>query len=76
MVGGPDLVNRGFVHEESSAYILEEGRLRVIQAVKESSENVRRVTDINLAERTVTSVSPLGTTVTPATWDETTTLSR
>ena len=26
LVGGPDLVNRGFVHEESSADILEEGR--------------------------------------------------
>jgi ribonuclease J len=54
LVGGPDLVNRGFVHEESSAYILEEGRERVIQAVKESAganvtdpsalqQNVRRV---------------------------------
>lgn len=54
LVGGPDLVNRGFVHEESSADILEEGRLRVIEAVKESADarvidpsalqqNVRRV---------------------------------
>jgi mRNA degradation ribonuclease J1/J2 len=37
LVGGPDVVNRGFVHEETSAYILDEGRERVIQAVKESA---------------------------------------
>jgi ribonuclease J len=54
LVAGPDVVNRGFVHEETSNDILEEGRERVIQAVKESAaahvtdpsalqQNVRRV---------------------------------
>jgi ribonuclease J len=38
LVAGPDVVNRGFVHEETSGDILAEGRERVIQAVKESSE--------------------------------------
>jgi ribonuclease J len=54
LVAGPDVVNRGFVHEETSHDILDEGRERVIQAVKESAaahvtdpsalqQNVRRV---------------------------------
>jgi ribonuclease J len=38
LVAGPDVVNRGFVHEETSGDILAEGRERVIQAVKESAE--------------------------------------
>jgi ribonuclease J len=51
LVGGPDLVNRGFVHEESSADILEEGRLRVIEAVKESAE--AQVTDPSALQQNV-----------------------
>ncbi len=51
LVGGPDLVNRGFVHEESSADILEEGRLRVIEAVKESAD--ARVTDPSALQQNV-----------------------
>ena len=51
LVGGPDLVNRGFVHEESSVDILEEGRLRVIEAVKESAD--ARVTDPSALQQNV-----------------------
>jgi ribonuclease J len=54
LVGGPDVVNRGFVHEETSADILEEARKRVIAALEESADanitdpsalqqNIRRV---------------------------------
>jgi ribonuclease J len=54
LVGGPDVVNRGFVHEETSGDILEEARLRVIASFEESSaagiidpsalqQNIRRV---------------------------------
>jgi ribonuclease J len=54
IVSGPDIVNRGFVHEETSGDILEEGRERVIAAFVESAaahvtdpsalqQNVRRV---------------------------------
>ncbi len=54
LVGGPDVVNRGFVHEETSGDILEEARLRVIASFDESSaagvtdpsalqQNIRRV---------------------------------
>jgi ribonuclease J len=54
IVSGPDIVNRGFVHEETSGDILEEGRDRVIAAFEESAaaqvtdpavlqQNVRRV---------------------------------
>ena len=54
LVGGPDVVNRGFVHEETSGDILEEARARVIASFEESSaagvtdpsalqQNIRRV---------------------------------
>jgi ribonuclease J len=54
IVDGPDVVNRGFVHEETSGYILEEARRRVIEAFEESAaakvidpsalqQNIRRV---------------------------------
>jgi ribonuclease J len=54
LVGGPDVVNRGFVHEETSGDILEEARARVIAAFEESAaaevidpsvlqQNIRRV---------------------------------
>jgi ribonuclease J len=54
LVDGPDVVNRGFIHEETSGYILEEARRRVIEAFEESSaasvtdpsalqQNIRRV---------------------------------
>jgi ribonuclease J len=51
LVAGPDVVNRGFVHEETSSYILEEGRERVIQAVKESSD--AHVTDPSALQQNV-----------------------
>jgi ribonuclease J len=54
LVGGPDVVNRGFVHEETSGDILEEARKRVIAVLEESADahitdpsalqqNIRRV---------------------------------
>ncbi|MEP6757735.1 MAG: ribonuclease J [Actinomycetota bacterium] len=54
LVGGPDVVNRGFVHEETSGDILEEARARVIASFEGSSsagvtdpsalqQNIRRV---------------------------------
>jgi ribonuclease J len=51
LVAGPDVVNRGFVHEETSGDILEEGRERVIQAVKESAEV--RLTDPSALQQNV-----------------------
>ena len=51
LVGGPDVVNRGFVHEETSGDILAEGRERVIQAVKESAEV--RLTDPSALQQNV-----------------------
>ena len=36
IVSGPDVVNRGFVHEETSGDILEEARNRVMLSLKES----------------------------------------
>jgi ribonuclease J len=38
LVGGPDIVNRGFVHEETSGDILEEARLRVVDAIGGTAE--------------------------------------
>jgi ribonuclease J len=38
LVGGPDIVNRGFVHEETSGEILEEARLRVVDAIGSTAE--------------------------------------
>jgi ribonuclease J len=54
IVAGPDVVNRGFVYDETSGDILEEARKRVMLSIEESSEahvtdpsqlqqNVRRV---------------------------------
>jgi ribonuclease J len=54
LVGGPDIVNRGFVYEETSADILEEARARVVASIESSAEadvvdpsavqqNIRRV---------------------------------
>jgi ribonuclease J len=43
IVGGPDVVNRGFVHEETSGDILEEARERVMLAFDESA--AAQVTD-------------------------------
>ena len=54
LVGGPDIVNRGFVHEETSGDILDEARDRVVDSFRESAaaqvidpsileQNVRRV---------------------------------
>ena len=53
LLGGPDVVNRGFVHEETSADILEEARVRVMLPSKDGggpchrpsalAQNVRRV---------------------------------
>jgi ribonuclease J len=43
LVGGPDIVNRGFVYEEASEHILEEARARVIAAMHETAD--ARVTD-------------------------------
>jgi ribonuclease J len=38
LVGGPDIVNRGFVYEEASQDILDEARDRVIAAIGESAQ--------------------------------------
>ncbi len=54
LVSGPDIVNRGFVHEETSGDILEEARVRVVASIEDSSkadvvdpsalqQNIRRV---------------------------------
>jgi ribonuclease J len=51
LVGGPDVVNRGFVHEETSGDILEEARFRVIEAFKESAE--ARITDPSVLQQNV-----------------------
>jgi len=51
IVSGPDVVNRGFVHEETSADILEEARKRVMLAFEESAE--ARVTDPSALQQNV-----------------------
>jgi ribonuclease J len=38
LVSGPDIVNRGFVYEETSQGILDEARERVVAAIAESSD--------------------------------------
>jgi ribonuclease J len=43
VVGGPDVVNRGFVHDGTSGNILEEARKRVMLSLEESAE--AQVTD-------------------------------
>jgi len=51
IVSGPDVVNRGFVHDETSADILEEARKRVMLAFEESAE--ARVTDPSVLQQNV-----------------------
>ena len=51
LVGGPDVVNRGFVHEETSGDILDEARFRVIDAFKESAE--AGVTDPSVLQQNI-----------------------
>jgi ribonuclease J len=54
LVAGPDIVNRGFVYDETSGDILEEARLRVVSSIEDSAsadvidpsalqQNIRRV---------------------------------
>jgi ribonuclease J len=38
LVSGPDIVNRGFVYEEASQYILDEARERVVASIGESAQ--------------------------------------
>jgi ribonuclease J len=51
IVSGPDIVNRGFVHEETSGAILEEARDLVIAAFAESAE--AQVTDPSVLQQNV-----------------------
>jgi ribonuclease J len=51
IVSGPDVVNRGFVHEETSGDILEEARKRVMLAFEESAD--ARVTDPSALQQNV-----------------------
>ena len=51
LLAGPDVVNRGFVHEETSAEILEEGRKRVVKALEESAD--AHVTDPSALQQNV-----------------------
>jgi ribonuclease J len=51
VVGGPDVVNRGFVHEETSGDILEEARERVMLAFEESA--AAQVTDPSALQQQV-----------------------
>jgi ribonuclease J len=51
LVDGPDVVNRGFVHEETSGYILEEARRRVVEAFEESA--AANVTDPSVLQQNV-----------------------
>jgi len=54
LVGGPDVVNRGFVHEETSGDILEEARARVIASFEESSS--AGVTDPSVLQQNIRKV--------------------
>ena len=51
LVGGPDVVNRGFVHEETSGDILEEARKRVIAALEETAD--AHVTDPSVLQQNI-----------------------
>jgi ribonuclease J len=51
LVGGPDVVNRGFVHEETSGDILEEARKRVIAAFEETAD--AQVTDPSVLQQNI-----------------------
>jgi ribonuclease J len=52
VVAGPDIVNRGFVYEDTSADILEEGRKRVMLALTESAAEAQ-VTDPSVLQQSV-----------------------
>jgi ribonuclease J len=54
LVGGPDVVNRGFVHEETSGDILEEARIRVIASFEDSS--AAGVTDPSVLQQNIRQV--------------------
>jgi ribonuclease J len=51
-VAGPDIVNRGFVYEDTSADILEEGRKRVMLALTQSAAEAH-VTDPSVLQQSV-----------------------
>jgi ribonuclease J len=51
IVAGPDVVNRGFVYDETSSDILEEARKRVMLSIEESSE--ARVTDPSVLQQNI-----------------------
>jgi len=51
VVSGPDIVNRGFVHDETSGDILDEGRARVLAALEETAG--AHVTDPSAVQQSV-----------------------
>jgi ribonuclease J len=51
VVAGPDIVNRGFVFDETAGDILEQGRDRVMIALRESATG--EVVDRSMLEQTV-----------------------
>src|SRR5207247_1522245 len=51
VLAGPDIVNRGFVYDETSGDILEEARRRVMLSFEESAE--ARVTDPSALQQSV-----------------------
>ncbi|HLB61429.1 MAG TPA: ribonuclease J [Actinomycetota bacterium] len=51
IVGGPDIINRGFVYEETSADILEQAADRVMLSLKESAE--AEVTDRSVLQQNI-----------------------
>jgi ribonuclease J len=52
VLAGPDIVNRGFVYEDTSADILEEGRKRVMLALSENASEAQ-VTDPSALQQSV-----------------------
>ncbi len=54
IIGGPDIVNRGFVHEETSGDILQEARVRVAAVFDDSS--AANVTDPSVMQQNVSRV--------------------
>jgi len=51
IVGGPDIINRGFVYEETSGDILEQAADRVMLSLKESAE--AEVTDRSVLQQNI-----------------------
>jgi len=51
LLAGPDVVNRGFVYDETSGDILEEARKRVMLSLEESAD--ARVTDPNALQQSI-----------------------